>query len=162
MKKILIAIILGLSLASCSPQMRLNRLITRHPELITATDTITLADTVVPELFTLDTLTTLPFVINSDSTADTPCDVYLRFDGGWFRISRQLGESLYRLQLQIQPDPIITNNQVKIPRFNVEYIDKPLKWHQKFFIKYGIFSFCLSILSIGILIYTRIFKKFKI
>ncbi len=51
-----IQIILVFLLISCSPQRRLNRLVKKHPELITM-DTIVVRDTVIVESYNYDTTT---------------------------------------------------------------------------------------------------------
>ena len=56
--------ILILLLVSCSPQKRLNRLITKHPNLIQL-DTLIVRDTIVIESFNYDTVTTFKY---SDTT----------------------------------------------------------------------------------------------
>lgn len=56
--------ILLLLLVSCTPQKRLNRLITKHPNLIQL-DTLIVRDTIVIESFNYDTITTFKY---SDTT----------------------------------------------------------------------------------------------
>ena len=56
--------ILILLLVSCSPQKRLNRLITKNPDLIQL-DTLIVRDTIVIESFNYDTITTFKY---SDTT----------------------------------------------------------------------------------------------
>lgn len=56
--------ILILLLVSCSPQKRLNRLITKNPDLIQL-DTLIVRDTIVIESFNYDTVTTFKY---SDTT----------------------------------------------------------------------------------------------
>ena len=56
--------ILLLLLVSCTPQKRLNRLITKHPNLIQL-DTLIVRDTIVIESFNYDTVTTFKY---SDTT----------------------------------------------------------------------------------------------
>lgn len=55
MKKIIIAILVLVIVASCSPQKRLTRLINRHPEL-SRTDTMTLRDTIRTRTIQADTV----------------------------------------------------------------------------------------------------------
>jgi hypothetical protein len=55
-RKVLIQIILFICLVACSPQKRLNRLLTNHPTLVQA-DTITVIDSVIVENYTRDTTT---------------------------------------------------------------------------------------------------------
>jgi len=56
--------ILLLLLVSCTPQKRLNRLITKHPNLIQL-DTLIVRDTIVIESYNYDTITTFKY---SDTT----------------------------------------------------------------------------------------------
>ena len=56
--------ILLLLLVSCTPQKRLNRLITKHPNLIEL-DTLIVRDTIVIESYNYDTITTFKY---SDTT----------------------------------------------------------------------------------------------
>jgi len=56
--------ILILLLVSCSPQKRLNRLITKHPNLIQL-DTLIVRDTIVVNSYNYDTITTFKY---SDTT----------------------------------------------------------------------------------------------
>jgi hypothetical protein len=68
--KIFIQIILIVCLISCSPQKRLNRLITKYPQL-TERDTVILRDTITIEKYIHDTTTVLTFhdtttVINNE------------------------------------------------------------------------------------------------
>jgi hypothetical protein len=55
MKPFVIILLLALITASCSPQRRLNHLITHHPELTTP-DTLILRDTITIPGLTLDTI----------------------------------------------------------------------------------------------------------
>ena len=63
-------ILIALVLVGCSPQERLNRLITRHPNL-SQRDTLVIRDTIVIETYNQDTITLLEFhdtttVINNE------------------------------------------------------------------------------------------------
>lgn len=52
----LLYIAIGLSLTACSPQQRLNRLIKKHPQLLTTTvDTLRIHDTITVEAVRVDT-----------------------------------------------------------------------------------------------------------
>ena len=69
-RKILIQIILIVCIIGCTPQKRLNRLITKHPHLLEI-DTLVIRDTVVIEKYNHDTTTIFEFhdtttVINNE------------------------------------------------------------------------------------------------
>jgi hypothetical protein len=68
--KVFVQVILISLLFSCSPQERLNRLLTRHPQLLEK-DTIVVIDSVIVQNYTRDTTTILEFhdtttVINNE------------------------------------------------------------------------------------------------
>ena len=127
---------------SCSPQSRFNRLIKKHPELLT-TDTMvihdTIRDTIIVEIPEVRTDT----VLHVDSIYDT---VYLEKDRLKIKIVRRL-DSIYvdgkcdTIYIERPYEKIVER---KIP---IKYYEKR-RWYDKY--KYLILIFLLTLLIIYI------------
>jgi hypothetical protein len=141
LKLIIYSFFVGL-LISCSPQTRFNRLIKKHPELLT-TDTMvihdTIRDTIIVEIPEVRTDT----VLHVDSIYDT---VYLEKDRLKIKIVRKL-DSIYvdgrcdTIYIERPYEKIIER---KIP---IKYYEKR-RWYDKY--KYLILIFLLTLLIIYI------------
>ena len=136
MKKI-ISILLLAVLVSCSPQKRLNRLLNRHPELLSL-ETVTYRDTVVFQSFRHDTIFSTNFdtlVISTD-----------RFEIELIKI-----DSLIYLNTFINGDTIFIEKQIAVEK--IKMLDQ--KKENTFFSKVLLFVLVVSLLLLIIYIVFR-------
>lgn len=137
MKKIISILFLAV-LVSCSPQKRLNRLLKRHPELLSL-ETVTYRDTVVFQSFRHDTIFSTNFdtlVINTDR----------------FEIELIKNDSLIYLSTLIKGDTIFIEKQIPVEKIKV----LEQKKENTFFSKALLFMLVFSLLLL--IIYT-IFRR---
>lgn len=117
MKRTALYIVVLLLLASCSPQKRLHRLVSKHPEL-SRVDTIKIQDTVIVPSIKTDT------VFSSSLLKDT---VTITKEKLKIKLT-EINDTIY-LNAEVEPDTVILTKDVLVDRIvNTE----PVKWWIKY------------------------------
>ena len=109
---------ISLLIVSCSPQKRLNRLVKKHPELITI-DTIRIVDTIIVENYLFDTTTVLHF--NDSVTVINNEKVILKY------FYDTLRQEIYH-EVECIGDTIIKETFIPIEKI----VFKELSWWEKY------------------------------
>lgn len=144
MKKIINLLIIALLLFSCSPQKRLSRLLTHHPELM-QTDTMYVNDTVIIDPYVIDTIFDLPVM------ADT---VIVEKEKIKVQVIKQPVPGKIRVVVERRTDTIYINKPVYVNKI-VYPIKDDSRWYDSLWFKY----ICL-IISI-LIIFMLLFKSTK-
>ena len=113
MKNTILIILTILLLASCSPQRRLHRLVTKHPEL-SRVDTIKIQDTVIVLGLKADT------VFHSSLLKDT---IIITKEKLKIRLI-EINDTIY-LDAEVEPDTVIITKEILVDRI---IHTEPVKW----------------------------------
>ena len=132
---ILITIILAI-FVSCSPQQRLNRLITKHPEL-SRVDTIKIQDTVIVPGPKVDT------VFSSSLLKDT---VTITKDKLQIKLI-EINDTIY-LDAEVEPDTVILTKEILVDRI---VHTEPAKWWVRYW--------WVFVLLVGVIILLVLFRR---
>ena len=117
MKNSILIILAILLLASCSPQRRLHRLVTKHPEL-SRVDTIKIQDTVIVPGPKVDT------VFHSSVLKDT---LIITKEKLKIRLI-EINDTIY-LDAEVEPDTVIITKEILVDRI---IHTEPVKWWIKY------------------------------
>lgn len=117
MKRTALYIVVLLLLASCSPQKRLHRLVSKHPEL-SRVDTIKIQDTVIVPSIKTDT------VFSSSLLKDT---VTITKEKLKIKLT-EINDTIY-LNAEVEPDTVILTKDVLVDR--IVHVE-PVKWWIKY------------------------------
>ena len=132
----ILIILTVLLITSCSPQRRLHRLITKHPEL-TQMDTIVFTDTtIIPEV-RIDT------IVHHSALKDT---VIITKDKLKLQLI-EINDTIY-IEAHHEPDTIIITKEIPVERIIHK---KPEKWMKRVWGNFK-FKFILSIICLIVLI----------
>ncbi len=137
MKKTILYIAVLLLLASCSPQKRLHRLLTKYPEL-TQVDTLIIQDTIITSGVNVDT------VFHSSVLKDT---LIITKENLQIKLI-EINDTIY-LDAVVEPDTVIIEKKVIVDRI---VYDKPILWYKRFWKE-------ILITIILILLFTCTIKK---
>ena len=142
MKKAIYLILVILILGSCSPQYRLHRLVTKHPEL-TRIDTIKIQDSVFVPGTNVDT------IFRSSLLHDTVTITQKRL-----RIKLiEINDTIY-LNAKVEPDTIVITKEIPIQR--ILHIE-PEKWYVTIWNKFKFWLFyILSFIVLLIVLLRRL------
>ena len=136
MKNTILIIFSILLLASCSPQRRLHRLVTKHPEL-SRVDTIKIQDTVIVPGPKIDT------VFHSSVLKDT---LIITKEKLQIRLL-EINDTIY-LDAEVEPDTVILTKEILVDRI---IHTEPEKWWIEYWWVWALLV--LFVLSILIIIY---------
>ena len=117
MKNLILITLSILFLASCSPQRRLHRLVTKHPEL-SRIDTIKIQDTVIVPGVKTDTL------FHSSALKDT---ITITKEKLQIRLI-EINDTIY-LNAKVEPDTVILTKEIIVDRI---IYTEPQKWFSKY------------------------------
>jgi hypothetical protein len=141
MKKLLLYFGLIIILASCSPQRRLHRLVTKHPEL-TRLDTIKIQDTVIVPGLKVDT------VFHSSVLKDT---VFINKENLQIKLI-EINDTIY-LDAEVKADTVIFTKEVLVDRIvHVEPENKLLSFFKNI-------NFFLIIIITLIILLTLLYRR---
>jgi len=143
MKNTIFIILSILILASCSPQMRLHRLVTKHPEL-TKIDTIKIQDTVIVPGPKLDT------AFHSSVLKET---ITITKENLQIKLI-EINDTIY-LDAQVEPDTVIITREIPVQR--IVHIEQE-NWFNKLWRKFKFWL--LYIIAFIILIFSLYRKLF--
>jgi len=151
MKRILL-IISVLMLCGCTAQQRFNHLITKHPELRTATETVYLRDTIIiPEL-------TESVIVSIDSFLKSDTAIIFVSAGNALATLEKVGKYL-KLTATQQPDTIYIEKPVEIPVYKVVTKNEMTKF-QRFLCFSGGLFWGSVIMIILLVLFLCIFYRF--
>ena len=173
MKKILYIVLIGSLLTACSAQQRLNRLLTKHPELksidtVMLNDTVYIHDTITTEPDTNSIKLTLQQILMMDSLAnaaqndpvESPSETKLTTEtekaGAFLQAT---GDGQFLLGAYQKPDTFIIRDTLYyskpwlIPTYltKTEYKEKEvykMHWYQEMFAWIGLFAFLFVIVRV--------------
>ena len=114
MKNTILIILAILLLASCSPQRRLHRLVSKHPEL-SRVDTIKIQDTVIVPGPKVDT--TFYSSVLKDTITITKEKLQIRLI--------EINDTIY-LDAVVEPDTVVISKEILVDRI---IHTKPVKWY---------------------------------
>ena len=143
MKKYFLFIAVLLLLVSCSPQKRLHRLITKHPEL-TRIDTIKIQDSVFVPGTNVDT------VFRSSLLHDT---VTITQEKLQIKLIEK-NDTIY-LNANVEPDTIVITKEIPVQK--IVHIE-PEKWYMTIWNKFKFWLFYIFCFIVLILV---LFRRFK-
>lgn len=173
MNKIISLILIWLCVAtsSCSPQRKLQRLITRHPELMRVEPTpivVTHTDTIVFEEESADTT----FKIEAEKgkeLAETSENVATLATVSTKRATATLSynktSDSYSLEVKAKADSIPVTHTDTVEAETVYYntevkeVEPPRKWYERVLVKFGAFCLFLMLLVLISLIITKAITK---
>jgi hypothetical protein len=115
MRKAFLYFLVLLLLASCSPQKRLHRLVTKHPEL-NRIDTIKVQDTVFVPRLSIDTLFSSSILVDTTTITQDKLQIKLI----------EINDTIY-LDAKVEPDTIILNKEILVERI-IDTDTEPEKW----------------------------------
>ena len=142
MKNFILIILTILILASCSPQYRLNKLVTKHPEL-SRVDTIKIQDTVIVPGPKVDT------VFSSELLKDT---VTITKDKLKIKLV-EINDTIY-LNAKVKPDTVIITKEIPVQK--IVHIE-PEKWYITIWNKFKFWLFyILSFIVLLIVLFRRL------
>ena len=133
-------IFISLLIIGCSPQKRLNRLITKHPEL-TQLDTIIVRDTVIVENYNYDTTTIIK--LHDTTTVVNNERLILKY------FYDTLRETIYH-EVDCIGDTVYTERLITVEKA----VFKELSWWEK----YKDLIYILAVLLLGLVILKKIGK----
>lgn len=142
MKNLIIITLSILLLASCSPQRRLHRLVSKHPEL-SRTDTINIQDTVIVPGVKVDT------IFHSSLLKDT---ITITKEKLKIRLI-EVNDTIY-LDAKVEPDTVILTKEILVDR--IIHV-KPENWLTKVWQKSKVFL--IAFLIVFILYFIIFFTK---
>ena len=125
---------ISLLIVSCSPQKRLNRLVKKHPELITI-DTVRVIDTIIVENYSYDTTTILRF--NDSVTVINNEKVILKY------FYDTLRREIYH-EVECIGDTIVKETLVPVEKIVI----KELSWWEK----YGTIVIIFGVLALAYIV----------
>jgi hypothetical protein len=141
-KNLLLFIITVLLLYSCSPQKRLHKLVTKHPEL-TRIDTIKIQDSVFVPGIKADTV--FHFSVLKDTIIITKEKLQIQLI--------EINDTIY-LNAKVEPDTIIITKEIPIQR--ILHIE-PEKWYITIWNKFKFWLFyILSFIVLLIVLFKRL------
>ena len=122
-----------LLLASCTPQKRLHRLLTKHPEL-TQLDTLIIQDTIITPGVNIDT------IFHSSVLKDT---ITITKENLQIKLI-QINDTIY-LDAVVEPDTVIISKEIIVDRI---IHTKPVKWWLRYWWVFLIVFFVLPMKGI--------------
>jgi hypothetical protein len=128
-----------LSIVSCTPQKRLNRLVKKHPKLIKV-DTILDIDTFVTESVKVDTFLAYNYLVENDTVIVVKDKLRLQYV--------KIHDTLM-IEAECLPDTIIKTE--KIPYNKITVQDRLPQWAKTLLIVFGVFI----LLLFGAIIYIK-------
>lgn len=171
MHKIITLILICLCLGSCSPQRKLQRLLTKHPELmrvektpivLTHTDTIVLVEEVADTAFKIETEKEKALAETDENVATLATVSTKRATA---TLSYNKSADSYSLEVKAKADsvPVTHTDTVEAETIfyntEVKEVEPPRKWHERVLVKFGAFCLFLLLLVLISLIITKYITK---
>ena len=142
-KNLLLFIITVLLLYSCSPQYRLHRLVTKHPEL-TRVDTIKIQDSVFVPGINIDTFFSTSLLYDTVTITQEKLQIQLI----------EINDTIY-LNAEVEPDTIIITKEIPVQR--IVHIE-PEKWYITIWNKFKFWLFYILSFIILLIVLFRMLK----
>ncbi|MBP5705070.1 MAG: hypothetical protein J6X12_10320 [Paludibacteraceae bacterium] len=171
MHKIITLILICLCMCSCSPQRKLQRLLTKHPELmrvektpivVTHTDTIVFEEEVAGTAFKIETEKE-KVLAETDENVATLATVSTKRATATLSYNK-LADS-YSLEVKAKADSVpvthtdTVNAETVFYNTEVKEVEPPRKWYERVLVKFGAFCLFLMLLVLISLIITKSITK---
>lgn len=171
MHKIITLILICLCLGSCSPQRKLQRLLTKHPELmrvektpivLTHTDTIVFEEEVADTAFKIETEKEKALAVTDENVATLATVSTKRATA---TLSYNKSADSYSLEVKAKADSVPVTHTDTVEAETVYYntevkeVEPPRKWHERVLFKFGAFCLFLLLLVLISLIITKYITK---
>lgn len=171
MYKIITLILICLCLGSCSPQRKLQRLLTKHPELmrvektplvVTHTDTIVFEEEVADTAFKIETEKEKALAETDENVATLATVSTKRATA---TLSYNKSADSYSLEVKAKADSVTVTHTDTVEAETVFYntevkeVEPPRKWYERVLVKFGAFCLFLMLLVLISLIITKAITK---
>lgn len=123
-------------LSGCSPARRFTRLVERYPALVRDTTIAVRGTAILPGLTAIDTLTAWPYkpVLIETPRVSVRLTPVQRPTGGKYAEALKRADSAFNaiydlhLQVDLKPDTVVTETEVKVPVYRPVVVKKRWPW----------------------------------